>query len=98
MIAQAAGVGMSLIASEHFFSSMLTSPMTTKRFFSDTEEGRDDTLKALRLAIGLSLVTGAILGWMLKSWLPLITVVIISAFYWVTYTNALKGEISVKPI
>jgi len=72
---------------------MLTSPMTTKRFFSDTEEGREDTLKALRLAIGLSLVTGAVLGFMLKSWLPIITVVIISAFYWTTYNRALKGTI-----
>ena len=93
MLQQAAGVGMALISSEHFFSSLLTSPMTTKRFFADTEEGRQDTLKALRLAIGLSLVTGTILGFMLKSWLPVFTVALISAFYWTTYNRALKGTI-----
>ncbi len=92
-IETAAGVGMSLIASEHFFSLMLTSPMTTKKFFAGDVEGTADTLKALRLAIGLSLAAGAILSIMLKSWLPLITTIIISTFYWWEYNKALGGEI-----
>ena len=92
-IRQTVGLGLGLIASEHFFSSMLTSPMTTKRFFSETEEGREDTIRALRLAIGLSLSSGAVLSYVSKSWLPVITTGVVSAFYWFEYNRALRGEI-----
>ena len=93
VIKQTAGLGMSLIASEHFFSSMMTSPMTTKRFFSTTPEGIEDTMDALKKAVGLSLVSGSILSYVSKSWIPLVTTGVVSAFYWYEYTNALKGEI-----
>ena len=92
-LAQTAGLGIGLIASEHFFSSMLTSPMTTKRFFSTTPEGIEDTMDALKKAVGLSLVSGSILSYVSKSWIPLVTTGVVSAFYWYEYTNALKGEI-----
>ena len=92
-IKETAGLGMALIASEHFFSSMLTSPMTTKRFFSTSEEGIKDTMDALRKAVGLSIVSGIILSCVSKSWTPIVTTAAVSAFYWTEYTNALKGEI-----
>ena len=92
-LAQTAGLGIGLIASEHFFSSMLTSPMTTKRFFSTTPEGIEDTMDALKKAVGLSMVSGSILSYVSKSWIPLVTTGIVSAFYWYEYTNALKGEV-----
>ena len=92
-IKQTVGLGIGLIASEHFFSSMLTSPMTTKRFFSTTPEGIEDTMDALKKAVGLSMVSGSILSYVSKSWIPLVTTGVVSAFYWYEYTNALKGEI-----
>lgn len=93
MIETAAGVGMALIASEHFFSSMLTSPMTTKRFFADTEEGIADTEKALKLAVYASLVAGGVLAILIKSAWPLVTTAAICGFYWWEYHKALGGEI-----
>ncbi len=92
-IKETAGLGMALIASEHFFSSMLTSPMTTKRFFSTSEEGIKDTMDALKKAVGLSIVSGVILSYVSKSWAPIVTTAAVSGFYWMEYTNALKGEI-----
>ena len=92
-IKQTAGLGIGLIASEHFFSSMLTSPMTTKRFFSTTPEGIEDTMDALKKAIGLSMVSGGILSYVSKSWIPLVTTGVVSAFYWWEYCKALEGEI-----
>jgi len=93
VIKQTAGLGISLIASEHFFSSMMTSPMTTKRFFSTTPEGIEDTMDALKKAVGLSLVSGSILSYVSKSWIPLVTTGVVSAFYWWEYRKALEGEI-----
>ena len=92
-IKETAGLGMALIASEHFFSSMLTSPMTTKRFFAGDPEGTADTIKALKLAVGLSLGSGALLSYVSKSWNPLIITVAVSGFYWYEYHKALGGEI-----
>ena len=92
-IKETASLGMALIASEHFFSSMLTSPMTTKRFFAGDPEGTADTIKALRLAVGLSLGSGAILSYVSKSWIPIITTGLVSWFYWWEYHKALRGEI-----
>ena len=92
-IKDTASLGMALIASEHFFSSMLTSPMTTKRFFSTTPEGIKDTMNALKKAVWLSVVSGAILSWVAKSWMPIVTTGAVSGFYWWEYTSALKGEI-----
>ena len=92
-IKETAGLGMALIASEHFFSSMLTSPMTTKRFFAGDPEGTADTIRALKKAVWLSIGSGVILSWVSKSWTPIVTTGIVSAFYWYEYNNALKGEI-----
>ena len=92
-VKQTAGLGIALIASEHFFSSMLTSPMTTKRFFSTSEEGKKDTIDALKKAVWLSIGSGLILSYVSKSWIPLITTGAVSAFYWWEYHKALEGEI-----
>ena len=93
VIKETAGLGMALIASEHFFSSMLTSPMTTKKFFAGDPEGTADTIKALKLAVGLSIVSGIVLSWVSKSWTPLVTTGLVSGFYWWEYNKALRGEI-----
>jgi hypothetical protein len=92
-VVSVAAIGMSIIASEHFFSSMLTSPMTTKRFFAGDPEGTADTIKALKLAIIASVASGLLLSYLAKSWIPLVTTLVICAFYWIEYNRALKGVI-----
>lgn len=91
MIAQAAGIGMALIASEHFFSTFLSSPWTTEKFV-ETEEDRRKVRELYLLAIAASFVTAALLATILNDSYPIIAVIILSLMYVVVYERAMgKG-------
>lgn len=90
MIATAAGVGMSLIATEHFYSTLLSSPWTTKKF-ATTAEDKASVRKYYIIAAIASLITAYILSKILNQTWPLISAVILSIGYIVIYENAMKN-------
>lgn len=92
MISTAAGFGMSLIAGEHFFSTFLSSPWTTAKF-ADTEEEKEVVRKMYRYATVLSLITAAIISYILKQWWPLLATIVLCGIYITVYERALKGEL-----
>lgn len=91
-IATAAGLGMSLISSEHFFSTFLSSPWTTQKF-AETEEDKAQVKRLYWYAIACSLVTAGILSAILKQWWPLIAAIVLCAIYVYVYERALQGKV-----
>jgi hypothetical protein len=92
MIETAAGVGMSLIASEHFFSTFLSSPWTTGKF-AETEEDKAKIRKYYMLACATSLITAFILGAILKQKWPVIATLVLCVMYIAVYEAAMRGKI-----
>ena len=92
MIATAAGVGMSLIASEHFFSTFLSSPWTTEKF-AKTEEDKEKVRRLYVYATAASLATSLILSAILKQTWPLVATLILCILYIVVYERSLAGKI-----
>ena len=92
MISTAAGVGMSLIASEHFFSTFLSSPWTTEKFV-ETEEEKEKIRRLYLMAVGLSLATAALMSVILKQWWPFILTLGLCLFYVWVYEKALAGKL-----
>lgn len=88
----AAGVGMSLIASEHFFSTFLSSPWTVGKFVK-TEEDRRQIRKYYLMAAITSLITAAILGAILKQKWPVVATIVLVIMYVGVYEAALRGKI-----
>ena len=91
-IAVAAGVGMSIISSEHFFSTFLSSPWTTAKF-AETEEDKAKVRKLYMMAVVCSLVSAAVLSGILKQTWPLVAAIILCIIYVVVYERALEGKI-----
>ena len=91
-IATAAGVGMSIISAEHFFSTFLSSPWTTEKF-AETEEDKAKVRKLYWMAVACSLITAAILSGILKQSWPFIAALILCIIYIVVYERALAGTI-----
>ncbi len=92
-IQTAAGIGMALIASEHFYSTMLSSPPTTEKFFSDTDEGKAKTRHMYLTATALSIVTAVLLSYILKEPWPLVATIVLCIIYIYIYERALRGEV-----
>ena len=91
-IVTAAGVGMSIISSEHFFSTFLSSPWTTEKF-AETEEDKAKVRRLYMYACATSLITAAILSCILNQWWPLLAAAILCLLYVVVYERALGGKI-----
>ena len=91
-VATAAGIGMSLIAGEHFFSTFLSSPWTTEKF-AETEEDKAKIRRLYYYACAASLITAFILSRILKQWWPLIAAVVLCAMYVIVYERSLAGKI-----
>lgn len=89
-IVTAAGVGMSIISSEHFFSTFLSSPWTTKKFV-ETEEDKAEIRRLYMMACACSLVTAAILSAILKQSWPLLAAAALCILYIIVYENSMKG-------
>lgn len=92
MITVAAGVGMSLISSEHFFSTFLSSPWTVEKF-CETEEDREKIRKYYMLAVAASMATAFVLAHILKQPWPIIAAAILCVMYIYIYERALRGGI-----
>ena len=88
-IGTAAGIGMSLIATEHFFSAGLSSPITTRKFLT-TENDKREVQRAVMLAVLFSVAAGALLSAILKQPWPLVASVALAAFYYNEYRRALS--------
>ena len=91
-IQTAAGIGMSLIASEHFFSTFLSSPWTTEKF-ATTEEDKAEIRRYVGMAIATSLIAAIILSLILKQWWPLVATIILCIMYAAIYERAIGGKI-----
>ena len=81
-----------VIASEHFFSTFLSSPVTVQTLYKNKEDQRIVS-KNLYLAIASSLGFGFILSYQLKSWIPLLSAGAVSILYFAIYTKAMRGEL-----
>lgn len=92
MIQTAAGLGMSLIASEHFYSTLLSSPWTTAKF-AETEEDKAEIRRLYMIATVMSLVTATLIAAILKQAWPVIATVVLCGVYIYIYERALRGEI-----
>ena len=91
-IATAAGVGMSMIASEHFFSTFLSSPWSTAKF-AETEEDKAQVRRLYWMAVITSLVAAGILSAILKQWWPLLAAAALCVMYVIIYERALNGKV-----
>jgi hypothetical protein len=89
---RAIGVAGSIIASEHFFSTLLSSPWTTQKF-CDTLEEQELVRKMLFLASGISLVFAGGVSYLIKDKYPIIFTFILCLFYIVVYEKSLKKEL-----
>jgi len=84
----AVGAAGAIIASEHFFSTLLSSPWTTQKF-AQTEEEKALIRRMLFLASGVSLLTAGGISYLTKEKWPIIFTFILCVFYIVIYTKAL---------
>ena len=91
-VAVAAGVGMSIISSEHFFSTFLSSPWTTAKFV-ETEEDKRSIRRLYMMATATSLIASAIIAGILKQWWPVIAAAVLSLMYILVYEKSMNGGI-----
>lgn len=91
-VATAAGLGMSLIASEHFFSTFLSSPWTVEKF-AETEEDKVKIRRYYALACAASLVTAFVLARILKQPWPILATILLCIMYVCVYEAAMRGKI-----
>jgi len=89
----ALGIAASAIATEHFFTFALSSLPTTKRFFGDTEEGKQEVRHAYMIATGLSIALALLIAYYLKSALPVVITIILAIIFIVLYERALAGTV-----
>jgi len=94
-IIDALAIGTTIMVSEHFFSTFLSSPLTVKTLYSEKREDVQTTKLYLYEAIAISIIFGAIISYILKDWLGLLTGVATSLLYYVIYMDAL-GEINLN--
>jgi hypothetical protein len=85
---RAIGVAGTIIASEHFFSTLLSSPWTTQKF-CDTPEEQALVRKMLFLASGVSLVFAGGVSYLIKDKWPVIFTALLVIFYIAVYEKAL---------
>ena len=91
-VVSAAGIGMSLISSEHFFSTFLSSPWTVGKFV-ETEEDRRKIRQYYLMACAASLCVAFVLAAILKQKWPLIATIILCIMYVIVYEAAMRGKI-----
>jgi len=88
----AIGTGGALIFSEHFFSTMLTSPVTAEKFFQTPEE-QAKVRRMLFLSSGISLLAAGGISYLIKEKLPIIFTAFLCGFYILVYEAALSRRL-----
>jgi len=96
-IIDALAIGTTVMVSEHFFSTFLSSPLTVKTLYSEKEEDIHTTLTYLNEACVISIAFGAIISYILKDWLGIVSAVLTCLLYYVIYLDAL-GKIDISHI
>ncbi len=91
-VTTAAGIGMAVISSEHFFSTFLSSPWTVEKF-AESEEDRRKIRKYYIMACISSLIIAVVLAMILKQKWPVIATIILCVMYVLTYEAAMRGKI-----
>jgi|Deesub1362A_J573_1020465.scaffolds.fasta_scaffold00330_76 hypothetical protein len=94
-IIDALAIGTTIMVSEHFFSTFLSSPLTVKTLYADKEQDRIITKIYLYEAMAISIIFGAIVSYILKDKLGIITGVATAFLYYLIYMDAL-GEIDLS--
>ena len=94
-IIDALAVGTTVMVSEHFFSTFLSSPLTVKTLYSEKQEDKDTTKLYLAEAIAISIGFGILVTILLKDWLGVISAIAVCALYFLIYMDAL-GEIDLS--
>jgi len=92
-ILSAMNVGLSVIMTEHFFTFTLSSIPTTKRFFSNDEEGKRDVRRSYLIATGLSLLFSGVCSYLYKDPYGFLASLALCIFFIVLYERALRGVI-----
>ena len=83
----------SAVGTEHFFTFSLSSLPTTKKFFSQDEEGKAEVRHAYMIAAGLSLGLALLIAYYLDSAIPILVTIGLSIIFIFLYERALKGEV-----
>ena len=96
-IIDALAIGTTVMVSEHFFSTFLSSPLTVKTFYSEKPEDVKTTMTYLYEAIVISLIFGAIISYILRDPLGIISAAATCVLYYVIYLDAL-GKINLKKL
>ncbi len=81
------------ISTEHFFTFSLSSLPTTKKFFSEDEESKAEVRHAYWIAAALSLALSLLIAYFLKSPIPVIVTLVLSAIFIFLYERALAGKV-----
>jgi len=96
-IVDALAIGTTIMVSEHFFSTFLSSPLTVKTLYADKPEDRETTKIYLYEAMAISIIFGALISWILKDKLGIITGIATALLYYLIYMDAL-GELDLSSI
>jgi len=88
----ALGLSVTVIASEHYFSTYLSSPWSVDTF-AKTEKDRKTVWSLFWEASVWSMGFAIVMSAMLRTWYPIIScIVVIAGYYWV-YDRALKHKL-----
>ena len=88
-VATAAGVGMSIVATEHFFSTFLSSPWTTEKFVED-EEDKAKVRRLYILAALASLAAATVIALLVKEPWPVYAAIAVIVLYLFVYERAMS--------
>lgn len=86
------GFSVSVIASEHFFSTFLSSPVTVQTLYQD-DESRRLVRRNLLYAAGLSIGFGAVISYWLGDLTAIIGAFVMVIIYGIVYLKALEGAL-----
>ena len=87
-VIDALAIGTTVMVSEHFFSTFLSSPLTVETLYNnDRDKGKVKTY--LFQAIVISIVFGIIISYILDDPLGVISAIVVSLLYGVIYYRAM---------
>lgn len=90
------GMAVSVIATEHFMSAGLSSPWSVAKF-AISDEDKQQVWHYFHEAASASAIFSVITGYMLKSWVPLISSGLTLAYYKKLYADALSKTPTQNP-